>query len=178
MSPIIKRAVLLLVVSMVAACSSSGRYADIDAFIEDINTQPKGQIAPLPEFQPYQPFAYSSSNRRSPFEPPVIVPIKSKEQIKNLDVKPPANHVRQYLERFNMASLNMVGTLAQNEATWALIEDSEGGVHRVQVGDFLGTNWGRINDISDSRVDVIEIVGDGAAGWLERPRSLELAQDQ
>jgi type IV pilus assembly protein PilP len=92
-------------------------------------------------------------------------------------VKPPENHVREYLERFNIASLTMVGTLDQNEESWALIEDSEGGVHRIQVGDYLGTNWGRVEAISPNRIDVVEIVSDGTEGWLRRPRSLELKGD-
>jgi type IV pilus assembly protein PilP len=169
-----KFSIQLLLINLLIGCSSSGRYADIDAFMADVNERPKGQIAPLPEFQPYQPFAYGSSNRRSPFEPPIIIPPKTKDQVKNIGVKPPENHVRQYLERFNVASLSMVGTLTQEADTWGLILDAEGGVHRVQIGDYLGTNWGRIDEISTSRVSIIEIVNDGAGGWLERPRGLEL----
>lgn len=165
---------LLFVFALVSACSSSGRYADIDAFMADVESRPKGQIAPLPEFEPYQPFSYASSNLRSPFEPPVIVPPVQPGVDIDRGIKPPENHVKQYLERFNLAALNMVGTLGQEEQTWALIQDSDGGVHRVQTGDYLGTNWGRIGTITTSRIDIIEIVGDGAEGWLERARSLEL----
>lgn len=167
----------LLMILSLAACSSGGRYADIDAFMAEVEAKPKGQIAPLPEFEPYQPFTYSSSNRRSPFEAPVIIPKKKKGPIKNVGVKPPVNHVKEYLERFTLASLMMVGTLSQEEDTWALIEDSQGGVHRVQVGDYLGTSWGRIEEITPSRIDLTEIVSDGSDGWLMRPRSLELKGD-
>ena len=164
----------ILMVLILTACSSGGRYADIDAFMADIEVKPKGTIAPLPEFEPYQEFTYSSSNRRSPFEAPIVIPKKSKEQVKNLGVKPPANHIKEYLERFSLASLIMVGTLAQDETTWALIEDSQGGVHRVREGDFMGSNWGEIETITPSRIDLTEIVSDGGDGWLERPRSIEL----
>ncbi|MCB1693939.1 MAG: pilus assembly protein PilP, partial [Pseudomonadales bacterium] len=51
---------------------------------------------------------------------------------------------------------------------------STGGVHRVQVGDFMGTNWGKIESINDTRIDLTEIVSDGQGGWLRRPRTLEL----
>jgi len=166
-----------MMVIVVASCSSGGLYTDLDQFIAEVEAKPKGQIAPLPEFQAYKPFTYSSSNRRSPFEPPIIVPKKTAEQAKNLDVKPPANHVREFLERFNLASLTMVGTLEQNDDTWALIEDVQGGVHRVQVGDYMGTNWGRIDTVAPARIDLTEIVSDGSGGWQYRPRSLELKGD-
>ena len=169
--------VWILMALSLAACSSGSRYADIDGFMAEVANKPKGQIAPLPEFQPYQAFTYSSSNRRSPFEAPIVIPKKTKKQMKNVGVKPPTNHVREYLERFNIASMVMVGTLSQDDNTWALIQDSQGGVHRVQVGDFMGTNWGKIDTITPSRIDVTEIVSDGADGWLYRPRSIELKSD-
>ncbi len=159
---------------VLTGCSSGDPYADIKQFMKDVEAKPRGQIAPLPEFEPYQPFTYGASNLRSPFEPPVIVPPKTAEQRRNIGVKPPKDHVKQYLERFSLASLSMVGTLQQNNETWALIEDSSGGVHRVQVGDYLGTQWGQIESIDDSRIDITEIVSDGAGGWLRRPRTIEL----
>lgn len=164
----------MMAVIMLTACSSSDEFADIRAFMAEIEQKPKGQIAPLPEFEAYQPFTYGASNRRSPFEPPVIVPPLSEEQKKNVGVKPPVDHVKQYLERFNLASLSMVGTLQQDNSTWALIEDPNGGVHRVQVGDFMGSSWGKIESINDTRIDITEIVSDGSGGWLRRPRTVKL----
>jgi type IV pilus assembly protein PilP len=69
----------------------------------------------------------------------------------------------------------MVGTLSDDTGRFALITGA-GGVHRVKVGDYLGRNDGKIVSISDSQVDVIEIVPDGEGGWLERPRSISLKE--
>jgi type IV pilus assembly protein PilP len=163
----------VLLILGLAGCSDTARYSDIDAFMAEVEAKPKGQISPLPQFEPYQPFTYSSSNRRSPFEAPVIIK-KTSEKIANNNVKPPVNHVKEYLERFNLASLSMVGTLSQDDDTWALVEDSQGGVHRVQVGDYMGASWGKVDTITGSRIDLTEIVSNGGDGWLMRPRSLEL----
>ena len=159
---------------LLSACGAGDQYADIRSFMAEVENEPRGQIAPLPEFEPYQPFTYGSANLRSPFEPPVVIPVLTEEQQVNRGVKPPVDHVKQYLERFNLASLVMVGSLEQDGATWALIEDAESGVHRVQVGDFMGTSWGQIESINDTRIDIIEIVSDGGGGWLKRPRTIEL----
>ena len=163
-----------LLLALLAGCGGSDQFADIREFMREVEQKPRGSIAPLPEFEPYQPFTYGAANTRSPFEPPVVVPPKTEEQRRNIGVKPPQNHVKQYLERFNLAALSMVGTLQQDNETWALIEDNQGGVHRVQVGDFMGTQWGQIESINDTRIDITEIVSDGAGGWLRRPRQLEL----
>ena len=165
---------LLLAALLLAGCSGGDQFEDIRQFMRDVEAKPKGQIAPLPEFEAYQAFTYGAANMRSPFEPPVIVPPKTEEQKRNIGVKPPQNHVKQYLERFPLSSLAMVGTLQKDNDTYALIEDSQGGVHRVQVGDYMGDQWGQIESIEDTRIDVTEIVSDGAGGWLRRPRTVEL----
>ena len=159
---------------LVSACGTDDQYADIRSFMTEVENEPSGQIAPLPEFEPYQPFTYGSANLRSPFEPPVVIPVLTEEQQVNNGVTPPVDHVKQYLERFNLASLVMVGSLKQAGATWALIEDADAGVHRVQIGDFMGTSWGQVKSINDTRIDIIEIVSDGGGGWLKRPRTIEL----
>lgn len=166
--------ILLSSALILTACSSGDENADIKAFMTEVQSRPTGQIAPLPEFEPYQPYAYSASDKRSPFEPPIVIPEQSDEQKRNIGVNPPRDHVKQYLERFNLAALSMVGTLQQNNETWALIEDGDGKVTRVQVGDYMGTNWGKVESINETRIDITEIVSDGGNGWLRRPRTLEL----
>jgi type IV pilus assembly protein PilP len=70
----------------------------------------------------------------------------------------------------------MVGSLQRNGQDWTLIKDPEGGIHRVQVGDFLGRDHGRIIDMGAAFIAVIEIVPDGTeGGWVERPRTIELS---
>jgi len=159
---------------LIVGCTGDDKFAEIRSFMKDVEAKPRGSIAPLPEFEPYQAFTYGAANLRSPFEPEVVVPVKTDEQRKNIGVKPPKDHVKQYLERFSLASLLMVGTLQHNNETWALIEDDTGGVHRVQVGDFMGSRWGQIESIEDGRIDITEIVSDGGDGWLRRPRTIEL----
>jgi type IV pilus assembly protein PilP len=161
-------------VLVIVGCSYGDVNVENKAFMAEVQAKPKGKIAPLPEFESYQAFTYGAANLRSPFEPPVVAQPKSAEQRKNVGVKPPKNHVREYLERFALSSLSMVGTLQQSNETWALVQDDSGGVHRVQVGDFMGSQWGQIESIDDARIDITEIVSDGAGGWLRRPRSIEL----
>lgn len=177
---VVTRLVLLIVTCVMAlhGCSSKDEYAELRDFMADVAAEPMGQIAPLPEFEPYQAFTYGTANRRSPFEAPVVIPTRTASQIRNKGVKPPTDHSKQYLERFNIAALSMVGTLSQKGTDFALILDSDGGVHRVEIGDFLGTNWGKIETILEGRIEIVEIVGDGAGGWLRRPRSIELRGEQ
>jgi type IV pilus assembly protein PilP len=112
---------------------------------------------------------------RSPFDRPVEV-----RQVARLNarsaVKPDPDRPREFLEQFTLDSLQMVGRLERGSGVWALIRDPNGGIHRVQPGDFLGRDHGKITDMGVGFVAVVEIVSDGTAeGWVERPRTLELA---
>ncbi len=171
-----KHSLMLACVLLLGACSSGSQYADIREFMTEVEKKPRGTIAPLPEFQSYQAFTYGASNQRSPFEPQAVIVQKTKEQRRNIDIKPPQDHVKQYLERFSIASLQMVGTFQRDDQVFALIQiqDGVGGVEQVQVGDYMGTSWGKIEGISDTRVDITEIVSDGTGGWLRKPRTIEL----
>jgi type IV pilus assembly protein PilP len=137
-----------------------------------VQDRPPGRIEPLPPFEQVAPFAYQASTMRSPFEPPVE--IRSPSRPSGPQVKPDPNRAKQFLEQYSIGSLNMVGTLAQGSRTYALVQDADGGVHRVERGDYMGTDHGRILDIEEGAIELIEIVPDGTGGWVERSRTVSL----
>ena len=149
-------------------------FADLQTFMDEARSRPAGKIEPLPRFEPYEAFTYSSASLRSPFQPPIRIDLTQRQR-GSQDIKPDEDRVKQFLEGFNIESFEMVGTLSNNNGMQALIKGA-GSVHRVKVGDYLGRNYGRITGIQDNRVDVVEIVPDGEGGWLERPRTLSLPE--
>jgi len=163
----------LLLLSL-TACDSSGDFADLQAYMNEVRARPKGQIEPLPTFQPYEAFTYSAAGMRSPFQPPVRIELRQRQK-GSAEIRPDEARPRQFLEGFNIEMFQMVGLLANSNGRFALVNGA-GGVHRVKVGDYLGRNHGRIVTINDDHLDVIEIVPDGEGGWLERPRTLTLKE--
>ena len=137
--------------------------------------RPGGIIAPIPTFKAYEAFAYGAAVMRSPFDRPIEV--REIAQLRAVSaVKPDNSRAKEFLEQFTFDSLSMVGTLKKGEQDWTLVQDPEGGVHRVQQGDYVGRNHGKIVDTTDTYLAVIEIVSDGSAdGWVERPRTIKLS---
>lgn len=166
--------VLFLSFFIVSGCDGDGNFSDLQAYMDEVRARPKGEIEPLPKFQPYESFTYSAAALRSPFQPPVKLEMADRQK-GSKDVKPDEARTKQFLEGFNIETFVMVGTLANDSGAFALVSGA-GGVHRVRVGDYLGRNHGRILGIEESRIDVVEIVPDGEGGWLERPRSLSLKE--
>lgn len=162
---------------LVSGCSSNDGFSDLDRFMKEIDSKPRGHIEALPEVQVYRAFTYSAANRRSPFLPPqevVINEVKIQEDQSN--VKPNFDRVPEVLESFSLGELRMVGTLQrnQNDVLWALIADNLGSIHMAKAGQYMGKNHGRIVGIEAGRLDLIEIVPNGYGGWLERPRTISL----
>ena len=165
---------IALVCVLLAGCNASSDFSDLQSYMDEVKARPKGTIEPLPKFQPYEAFTYSASNLRSPFQPPVKIDLAQKVK-GSKEIKPDETRVKQFLEGFNIESFSMVGTLKNDQGTFALVKGA-GGVHRVRVGDYLGRNHGKITLIDEGKIDVMEIVPDGEGGWLERPRTLALQE--
>jgi len=46
--------------------------------------------------------------------------------------------------------------------------------YRVRPGNYLGQSDGRITAIYEDRIEMVELVPDGAGGWLERQAKIAL----
>jgi type IV pilus assembly protein PilP len=164
-----------LVVAVVAATLTAcgGANDDLRTYIDDVKARPGGRIEPLPPVEPAPQFVYEPGARRSPFMPDE--PTRRVSNDPNAVEGPDRNRPREFLEQFPLDTLRMVGTLADRRAAFGLVQTTDGLVHRVAVGNHMGQNYGRIVAISDSEIQLVEIISDGLGGYLERPAAIGLA---
>ena len=162
---------LAAVAGALSACG--GGTDDLRAYIDEVKARPGGRPAALPQIQPAPQFVYQAANRRSPFTPDA--PQRRVGSSPDSVVGPDPNRVREILEQFPLDSLTMVGTLSDQRGGFGLVQTADGLVHRVSVGNHMGQNYGRITAISDSAIQLVEIVSDGLGGYLERPASIGLS---
>ncbi|MEG1041925.1 MAG: pilus assembly protein PilP [Pseudomonas sp.] len=80
---------------------------------------------------------------------------------------------RQHLETLSLDQFEMVGSLARHQLRFALL-DAGGVVHRLQVGDRLGRDRGRIVRIEERQVHITEEIFVAGQGWVERQRTLSM----
>jgi type IV pilus assembly protein PilP len=165
----------LIAVAVAAATLSACGAAndDLRAYIDEVKARPGGRIEPLPQIQPAPTFAYQAGARRSPFV--ADEPQRRVSNDPNSVDGPDRNRPREFLEQFPLDTLRMVGTLADRRASFGLVQTTDGLVHRVTVGNHLGQNYGRVVAISDSSIQLVEIIPDGLGGFLERPAAIALA---
>ena len=157
---------LALAGAVTAGCS--GGQSDLQRWIAETKKKPGGRIQPLPEVKPYETFVYSASNLRSPFQP------ASPNIASGAGVRPSVRRNREFLEGFSLDTLRMVGTFKVGNSFYGLVQSKDGLVHKVQPGNYLGQNDGKVTEITGSRISLVEIIPDGLGGYIERPASLAL----
>ena len=151
--------------------------SDLQQRVEQIKqTTPGTKLEPPPKLEPYQPFAYAAYGLDTPFDEPSFITDQKKDvAASNNGFGPDPDRPRELLEDYSLDSLKMVGTI-DTEGLWALMEAPDAVVHRVKVGNYMGTNHGRIVSLSEGRVDLIEIVPDGLGGWEQRESFLSISE--
>src|SRR3546814_10764499 len=66
----------------------------------------------------------------------------------------------------------MVGTIGRGGGMVGLVVAPDKVVYRIQPGVYMGQNDGRVTAVHEDRIELVELVPDGAGGWLERPASV------
>jgi type IV pilus assembly protein PilP len=149
---------------------------DLRAFVEDVKQRPPGRIEPLPEIKEIETHTYSSAELRNPFAPEQSQETQSNVAQSN-GLMPDFNRRKEELEGFPLDSLRMVGTLEQDEFNWGLIKTKDGTIHRVKTGNYMGTNYGKIDRVSEEKIELTEIIPDGQGGYIERQATVALGEE-
>lgn len=155
----------------------SGDDKSIENYTATVKKTMLGKIEILPVAKQYRGMDYTAQNFLSPFEKGVRNDNYSEEleqSAKTLTPRPDADRNREFLEQDPINTYIMVGTLTKEGANWGLVKDRKGMVHAVKIGDYIGQNSGKIVDISENQINLIETVIDGNGGWVEAKTSMNL----
>ena len=154
----------LLVVSLAACGGSKG---DLEKWVAEVKARPAPPLEPLPVMQQFETFEYDAQNMRDPFS-------EAFSGLGGSGPRPDPGRRKQTLEQFPLDSLDMVGTLGQGKGQVALVMAPDKVTYRVQPGMYLGQSDGRVTAVYEDRIELVELVPDGAGGWLERPATIAL----
>lgn len=165
---------IILFSSLVLVGCGGEEFQDLRDFVKNAGADMRGKVEPPPEIKPYEPFSYDNATAiQDPFKP-------RKSDIKNSSHagqnQPSLDRPKEELEEFPLESLKMVGYLQQANVAYAIIRSTNGKLHRVKVGNYVGMNFGQITAIGDTEIRIKEMVQDGAGDWSERESSLQLVE--
>jgi type IV pilus assembly protein PilP len=171
-----RRAAIAVPALLLLAACSGGDMSDLESYVEEVKARKSQRIEPRPEIRVPELFSYQVQDRVDPFRPFVEEAREDVASTAGKGVAPPANHVREELEQFPLDTLRMVGTLEKDAQNWGLVTAPDGAVHRIQPGNYVGKNYGKITLVAEDRIELVEIVPDGLGGWQERSARLDLSE--
>ena len=168
------RLILVSITSLVLVAGCGGQsHKDLQDWMKEQGKGARGQLDPLPQIKPYEPFAYNDFDLPDPFKPRKIEPVKGESTSK---LAPDLNRRREPLEAYPLESLSMVGTLEKGKALYALVKTPERDIYQVRQGNHMGQNFGVIVGITDTDIKLKELMQDGSGDWSERSSTLNLLQ--
>ena len=174
-NPSMRGVMLLLVVAALVGCargvtSTPGDAPNLESWAADVRARPAPPLDPLPVMQQFETFEYAAQTLRDPFS-------DAWNNAEGGGLRPDPNRRKETLEQYPLDSLDMVGTIGKGAGLVALVMGPDKVTYRVRPGNYLGQSDGRVTSVREDGLELVELVPDGAGGWLERPASIAL-EDQ
>ena len=169
------RWLVLCALVMVGGCargitSTPGDAPNLESWVADVRARPAPPLDPLPVMQQFETFEYAAQTLRDPFS-------DAWNNAEGAGLRPDPDRRKETLEQYPLDSLDMVGTIGKGPGLVALVMGPDKVTYRVRPGNYLGQSDGRVTSVREDGLELVELVPDGAGGWLERPASIAL-EDQ
>lgn len=192
---------LTLGVLALVLTSCGGDMSDLQAEVERIKARKNNQVDPIPTFVVVPKFFYPTDveKLRDPFKSfleETVDNARNKVTAETMQLNcphPDIYRVRTGLEKMPVDALQMVGILENQEDKsvavaeqptskvarpaefWGLVASkSDGTIYRVKVGDYIGDKDGKIINITETQIEVVELHPDGTGCWAEKTVTMAL----
>jgi type IV pilus assembly protein PilP len=171
------KSVLLALLLAVAGCADSDMQ-ELKQWMADVKKQTPVSVQKISEPKKFTPFAYDNKNDIDPFSPVKLSAALAKQQSNSGNgLKPDLDRRKEPLESYPLDTIRMVGTLQKTGLSYAILQVDKA-VFRAKVGNYIGQNFGMITKVTDTDVEIKEIVRDAAGEWTEREAKLELQENK
>ena len=168
-------AIAIAAASVLSGCGDGG-VQEVKQWMEEVRSQTPVSVQKLPAPKTFTPFTYTGKNEPDPYSPAKLSAALAKLQGNSSSaIRPDLNRRKDPLENYPLDTIKMVGTLQKPGLSYALLQ-VEKSVFQAKVGNYIGQNFGMITRITDTEVELKEIVRDAAGEWTERKAKLELQE--
>ncbi|QPF72536.1 pilus assembly protein PilP [Roseateles sp. DAIF2] len=167
--PVALSALLLL-----GGCAAN--LSELQEWMEQQRREVKPSVQPLVAPKKFLPEPYAAQVGVEPFSPQKLsVAVKQENNQLSSLLAAEMGRRREPLEAFPLDSMAMVGSLTRQARRYALLR-VDNLLHQVKAGDYLGQNFGRITQITETDITLREVVQDAAGEWVERTSTLQLQE--
>jgi len=164
--------------ALLAGCGASSQD-ELQGWIADERAATRPHVTPIPEPKKFTPQAYTQEGSTDPFSNVKLTQALKRESAQATSnaalVAPELARRKEPLEAFPLDAMKMVGSLIKEGQPVALLR-VDNLLYQVKPGNYLGQNFGKIMKVSETEVNLREIVQDSAGEWTERSATLQLQE--
>lgn len=169
---------LMSCLTALSGCGNSGED-ELRQWMAELRTSTKPHVKPLEEPKKFQPQKYAAAAELDPFNPSKLTLALKKDSAQNASnaalIAPELARRKEPLEAFPLDAMAMVGSMNKNGKPVALLK-IDNLLYQVNLGNYLGPNYGKVVGISETAINIREIVQDATGEWTERIATLELQE--
>ena len=122
-----------------------------------------------------EPFRYENDGKANPFAQSRLA--NGGAPVPPSGVQPDMKRRREALEGFPLDAIRMVGHMSNGQKNFALLQ-ADNMVYQARVGNYAGQNFGVITQVTESEVQLKELVQDAAGDWTQRDTALRLQESK
>ena len=163
------RIVPMCLAVVLAACGASADD-ELDQWMQQARSSVSTKLAPLPEPKPYAPREYTTTKQTDPFSLQKVAELSRAQ-----NESPEPGHRHEPLEDYPLEAFKLVGTMKRNGVTEGVVSVGDKTQH-VQVGQYIGQNYGRIVRVGDQELTLRELVREGTTEWKEKMTTLKVQE--
>ncbi|MCU7373561.1 pilus assembly protein PilP [Paucibacter sp. O1-1] len=168
------RALAMLSLALLGGCAAD--LDELQQWMEQERKSARATITPLVPPKKFLPQPYEAQAGVDPFSTQKLsVALKQEAAQPSSLLAAEMNRRREPLEAYPLDSMSMVGSLTRQSRRYALLR-VDNLLHQVKGGDYLGQNFGRVMQISETEITLREVVQDAAGEWIERTSTLQLQE--
>ncbi|MDO4723356.1 MAG: pilus assembly protein PilP [Comamonadaceae bacterium] len=158
-------------------CIMDSRQSEVSAWMAREKSQAVPNIQPLREPLVFQPVAYDRGTAEDPFAFEKLARVFQTGQVRGDTrlIDQHRNRRKEPLEAYPLDSIKMVGFMQKLGKPTALVL-VENHLYQVVAGNYIGQNYGLIQNISETQMKLQEVVQDATGEWIEQSTVLELQE--
>lgn len=171
------RKLVLACALLLTGCGDSD-VREVRDWMAQVQKDTKPSVKPLSPPKEFVPFAYEARDAVDPFSAQkLLVELAKAAETSNNPNRPDMNRPKELLESYPLDTMKMVGSLQKSGIVYALLQIDKN-VYQVKSGMRLGQNFGLVTRVTESAIDIREVVQDAGGDWVERMARLELQESK
>jgi len=176
---------MVMITLFLSSCGDRD-ISDLEKYVAGVKAKPPRPIEQIPAYEHIPPHYYEVQDKRDPFIPLVAKGGGGTEGPEDDDTSsqekiacpnPGSNRVRVGLELVPLDALQMVGWLEEEHGALGalVILKGDGTIHHVKQSDYIGDNYGKIINVSERKIEVLEQLPDGKGCWKPERTAIQLS---